>query len=320
MTMINEFHLLVNPTSGSGKGKRMGYQLKQYIEQKDKTVHLHESQYPGHITELAAELAQQISLEKQHNSLIVIIGGDGSLNEALNGLSDEYRTVPLGFVPSGSGNDFARGVGISSNPKEAVEQILAAERPYEMDVLYYTDQTTQRQGYAVNNFGLGLDASIIKQVNHSSSKSIYNRLNLSKLTYLSAVVSNFMRQQPFPLTVNMDGQVDSFERAFLVTTNNHPYFGSGIKISPLANPTDGRLNLIVLERVSALQFLRLFFILFVNGKHLEDDLVHYYSGKQLRLTVPVPVEGQTDGEELGESPYDLTLQTVKRFFWFTTFE
>lgn len=320
MTTINEFHLLVNPTSGSGKGKRMGHHIKQYIEQKGKTVQLHESQYPGHITKLTAELAQQISLEKQNNSLIVIIGGDGSLNEALNGLSDEYSTVPLGFVPSGSGNDFARGVGISSNPKEAIEQVLAAAQPYEIDVLYYTDQATQRQGYAVNNFGLGLDASIIKQVNHSSSKSIYNRLNLNKLTYLSAVVSNFMRQQPFPLTINMDGKVESFERAFLVTTNNHPYFGSGIKISPPSNPTDGKLDLIVLERISALQFLRLFFILFVNGKHLEDDLVHYYSGKQLHLRALKPVEGQTDGEELGEYPYDLTLQTVKRFFWFATLD
>lgn len=316
MTIMNKFHLLVNPTAGSGKGKRIGEKIKRYLEQKGKTVHLHESQYAGHTSKLAAEMAHQIRLTKSQNSLIVVIGGDGTINQALQGLGEKYATTPLGFVPSGSGNDFARGVGISSNPQKAVDQILAAEKPVEIDVLNYWEDTTQRKGYAVNNFGLGLDASIIKEVNQSTSKSIYNKLKLSKLTYLSAVISHFIKQRPFPLKVNMDGSTAEFKRAFLVTTNNHPYFGSGINISPKADPTNGKLDLIVVERISGFQFLRLFFILFTSGKHLDDKLVHYFSGKQLRLTAPSVIEGQTDGEALGEHGYDITIQTTKRPFWF----
>lgn len=316
MATINQFHLIVNPTSGSGKGKRMGIQIKLYLEQQGKNVQLYESRYAGHTTKLAAELAQQINSNHLQDNLIVIIGGDGSLNEALKGLGEKYATTPLGFIPSGSGNDFARGVGISSDPKQALKQILAAEQPSKIDVLTFFDDTTQRKGYAVNNFGLGLDASIIKQVNHSTSKSIFNKLKLSKLTYLSAVISNFIHTQPFPLNVNMDGTEKTFERAFLVTANNHPYFGSGINISPKADPTDSKLNLIVLERISGLQFIRFFILVFTSGKHLEDKLVHYFTGKQLRLTASSAVEGQTDGEELGEHAYDITIQTTKRYFWF----
>lgn len=316
MTTINEFHLLINPTSGSGKGKRIGEKIKLYLAQNGKTVHVHYSQYAGHTKKIAAELAQKMMAQPSRDALMVIIGGDGSLNEALIGLGEDYPDIPLGFVPSGSGNDFARGVGISSNPIEAIDQILAAVNSTKIDVLHFWDQTTQRNGYAVNNIGLGLDASIIKEVNHSTSKSIYNKLKLSKLTYLSAVISHFIKQRPFPLLVDMDGKTTSFERAFLVTTNNHPYFGSGINISPKANPTDGKLNLIVVERISGFQFLRLFILVFTNGKHLEDKLVHYFTGNQLHLTAPSAVEGQTDGEELGEYPYDLTIKTTKRLFWF----
>lgn len=314
--MMNEFHLLVNPTSGSGKGKQIGEKTKLYLTQKGKTVHVHESRYAGHTKKLVAELACQIVSQQSKDSLLVVIGGDGSLNEALTGLGETFPNVPLAFVPSGSGNDFARGVGISSRPKAAIDQILAADHPTEIDVLRFWDATTQRDGYAVNNIGLGLDASIIKEVNQSTSKRIYNKLKLSNLTYLSAVISHFIKQPPFPLTVTMDGHIESFERAFLVTTNNHPYFGSGINISPKADPTDGALDLIVVERISGFQFLRLFLILFTSGKHLEDDLVHSYTGKQLRLTAPSTVEGQKDGDSLGAYPYDLTIQTVKRYFWF----
>lgn len=316
MGTINEFHLLVNPTSGSGKGKRIGEKIQLYLEQKGKTVHLHESQYAGHTTKIAAELAQHIQSTNSKDHLIVVIGGDGTIHQALMGLSEEYAAIPLGFVPSGSGNDFARGIGISLDPKEAVNQILAAEQSTEIDVLRFWDETTQRNGYAVNNIGLGLDASIIKEVNQSTSKRFYNKLKLSKLTYLSAVLSHFIKQPPFPLTVNMDEHKHSFQHAFLVTTNNHPYFGSGINISPKADPTDGTLDLIVVERISSFQFLRLFLIVFTNGKHLEDSLVNYFTGKQLRLTVPSAVDGQADGETLGAHSYDMTIQTVKRRFWF----
>ncbi|MBM6613586.1 diacylglycerol kinase family lipid kinase [Desemzia sp. RIT804] len=316
MSTIKEFHLIVNPHSGSGKGGKIGKQVKQYLEQKNKVVYVHESQYAGHTTKIAADLAQKIAQHSIQDSLIIVIGGDGTIHESLNGLGERYASIPLGYIPSGSGNDFARGAGISHHPKKALEQILAASEPKELDVLSFLDAPTQHVGFSVNNIGLGLDASIIKEVNHSSSKTIFNKLKLQSLIYLSAVISHFIRQKPFPLMVDVDGEKVSFEKAFLVTTNNHPYFGSGIKISPKASVTDGKMDLIVVERISGVKFLKLFFILFTTGKHLEDKVVHYFKGEQIRLSVSSAIEGQTDGEELGYYPFDLTIQTTKRRFWF----
>lgn len=316
MSMIKEFHLIINPHSGSGKGEKIGKQVKQYLEQKDKVVFAHESQYAGHTTKITADIAQKIAQQSIKDGLIIVIGGDGTIHESLNGLGERYASVPLGYIPSGSGNDFARGAGISHHPKKALEQILAATEPKELDVLAFLDIPTYRQGFSVNNVGLGLDASIIKTVNHSSSKTVFNKLKLHSLIYLSAVISHFIRQQPFPLTVDADGKKEDFERAFLVTTNNHPYFGSGIKISPKAALTDGKMDLIVVERISGWRFLKLFFTLFTTGKHLEDEAVHYFKGEHMRLSVSSVIEGQTDGEELGCTPFDLSIRTVKRLFWF----
>lgn len=316
MSVINEFHLIINPHSGSGKGDKIGKQIKQYLEQKNKVVYVHKSQYAGHTTKIAAELAQKIKQQSIQESLIIVIGGDGTIHESLMGLGERYASIPLGYIPSGSGNDFARGAGISHHPKKALEQILSATEPKELDVLAFMDIPTQRKGFSVNNIGLGLDASIIKEVNHSSSKTIFNKLKLQSLVYLSAVISNFTRQDPFSLTVDVDGKKASFERAFLVTTNNHPYFGSGIKISPKASLTDGKMDLIVVERISGFKFLKLFFVLFTTGKHLEDEVVHYFKGEHIRLSVSSDIEGQTDGEELGFYPFDLVIHTTKRLFWF----
>lgn len=318
MSTIQKFHLIINPLSGSGNGDKIGKKVKHYLEQKNKVVYVHESQYAGHITEITADIAQKIEQQSIRDSLIIVIGGDGTIHESLNGLGERYVSIPLGYIPSGSGNDFARGAGISHHPKEALEQILAATEPKELDVLAFTDISTQHKGYSVNNIGLGLDASIIKEVNHSSSKSIFNKLKMQSLIYLSAVISLFIRQKPFPLAVDVDGKKISFEKAFLVTSNNHPYFGSGIKISPKASLTDGKVDLIVIERISGFKFLKLFFVLFTTGKHLEDEVVHYFKGENVHLFVSSSVEGQTDGEELGFSPFDLVIHTEKRYFWFAS--
>lgn len=168
----------------------------------------------------------------------------------------------------------------------------------------------------MNNVGFGLDASIIKQVNRSTSKVVLNKLGFHSLVYLSAVLSHFIRQEPFPLKVSANGKTDSFQRAFLVTVNNHPYFGSGIRISPKPAASSGELDLIVLERISGLTFLKLFVLVFTTGNHLEDEDVHYYHSKKLRLSALSPVHGQKDGEEIGFEPFDMTLTTTKRLFWF----
>lgn len=316
MSTIKKIHLIVNPYSGSGKGASIGLKVKHYLEAQQYVVSIYESQYAGHTTKITADLAQQIEKDSSNSSLIIVIGGDGTIHECLNGLGERYASTPLGYIPSGSGNDFARGAGISHQPKKALQQILAAVEPKELDVLSFTDTASHQKGYSVNNIGLGLDASIIKEVNHSSSKAIFNKLKLQSLIYLSAVISHFIRQNPFPLTIDVDGRKETFDKAFLVTTNNHPYFGSGIKISPKANLTDGKMDLIVVERISGFKFLKLFFILFTTGKHLEDTIVHYFKGEHIRLSVPSDIEGQTDGEELGYYPFELSIRTTKRFFWF----
>lgn len=318
MTTINEYHLLVNPNSGSGKGMKIAHGAKKTLEKQGKKVHLYETEYRGHITSIILALAEKLAEASIQDELILIIGGDGTISEGISALGEQYASIPIAFISSGSGNDFSRGISVSQNAKKALQQILRAKKPKSIDIIVYTNNRTGEKNYAVNNVGIGLDASIIKQVNHSTSKVVLNKIGLHSLVYLSAVLFHFIRQNPFPLTVTANGKTENFKKAFLVTVNNHPYFGSGIKISPKASPLSNELDLIVLERVSGMTFLKLFLLVFTTGKHLEDDDVHYYRSKELHLSALSPVEGQKDGEEIGFESFDITLTTTKRYFWFET--
>lgn len=142
MTTISEYHLLVNPTSGSGKGIKIARTAKQSIEKQNKKAYLYESKFRGHITNIIQTLAPTLAEAEHRDELILVIGDDGTISEAINALGDQYASIPLAFIPSGSGNDFSRGISISRNPTKALEQILNASKPKQIDVMVYTNNHT----------------------------------------------------------------------------------------------------------------------------------------------------------------------------------
>ncbi|MEG0552186.1 MAG: acylglycerol kinase family protein, partial [Carnobacterium sp.] len=152
MISSTTFHIIVNELAGSGNGKKVSTTLIKLLNEKNIVFNLYPSQYAGHTIQLAKNLSKSTTInltKKKH--LLLIIGGDGTLHEAFLGLGEEQKHIPLAYIPAGSGNDFAKGLGISKNIAEALEQILNSKEPKEINILHFHENILNETGYAVNN-------------------------------------------------------------------------------------------------------------------------------------------------------------------------
>lgn len=316
MSTFENYHLIINELSGSGKGKKITQQISQLLTDKNLSFQLHKSAYPSHTIQLAKMIAQEIEENQALSQLIIVIGGDGTLHEVLTGLGEQYAHLPIGYIPAGSGNDFARGTGISKYPDKALEQILSAQHAKKLNIIHYYDHNQQRKEFAVNNVGIGFDAAVVKKANHSRFKVSLNKLNLGSLVYFVSLIQVFFEQAAFPLTITTDGKTKTFNDAFLVIINSHPYFGGGIPVSPEASQLDENLDLIILPKRSFAKFLYLFVLMIFGGKHLENKDVYYYHAKNISLKTASTIDANADGEILVNQPIDFQFKTTSRYFWF----
>ena len=306
------YHFIVNEHSGSGNGLKIWQKILPIMEKKEISYQKYTSTFAGETIKLVEKIAKKINIDER----LVVIGGDGTLHEAIQGLGKTYQNLPIGYIPAGSGNDFARGVGISRKPLKALEQLLNAETFRSIDVIEFSEENTGKTGYFVNNIGLGFDALIVKLTNHSTSKAWLNKYNLGSLAYLSSLIKAYFHQPNFPIVIDVDGQSHYLDKAFLVTTTNHPFFGGGVNIAPMAKPTNGLIDVIIVSKIPIIKIAFLFVLMMLGGRHTRFKSVLHFNGKDIRIETKMPENGQADGEELGSQLFNLHFTPTSRYFWF----
>lgn len=308
------YYIIFNPAAGSGNAVKIYHAVKAELDARQIAYETRVSRYAGHTIQLARQIG---SFNERQDAVVLTIGGDGTLNQTITGLRMTRQSdLPVGYIPAGSGNDFARGVGLSEDPMKALGQVLAAEQPLTLDIGRYTEHTHHETGYFVNNVGIGFDAAVVASNTHSRIKRILNRLYLGKLSYFFSGVKTFFTTKTFDVVVyDQAGKMELIPRAFLVDATNHPYFGGGIRFMPKATPTDGLLDLVVVEHPNWLAFLFLL-VQMIRGKATQYPQVHYLKGKHLRLETTALEPGQMDGEEMGTRAFELEFTTTTQHFWF----
>lgn len=124
---------------------------------------------------------------------MIVIGGDGSLNEILNGIkTSNHPETPITYLPAGSGNDFARAAHLSKKPEELVNRLLQNLDYHPVDCgKFISSLKNNRPYYFVNNFGIGFDAFVIYSSNHQKMKEKLNKLHLGNLIYASNIIMYF---------------------------------------------------------------------------------------------------------------------------------
>ena len=165
---------------------------------------------------------------------MVVLGGDGTINEVVNGIQD-YEKVILGYIPIGSSNDFARSLNIPSSPKEALELILAAHDTCSINIgrLQYQDRLKH---FAVSA-GIGFDAAICHEAVISKLKVALNKIHLGKLTYAGISLHRLFLTTPQKMTVTLDHKEEfSFPSAYFAAIMNHKYEAEGSNSAPMLAP------------------------------------------------------------------------------------
>lgn len=311
MTKINKLEIILNRKAGNGESLRIWKTIKHFLKKNDIDFQIHTTQKNGDGVRIAQELADHLEV----NTKILVLGGDGTLNQSVNGVKNSKNpNTPLAYIPAGSGNDFSRGIKLHHiKPLILLQDILSMENPRLIDVgkATFPEQTK----YFVNNIGIGLDANTVYTTNHSKRKDFLNKIKLGTLAYVSSLVKVIKEQGAFPLTVITDDGIKKFDQAYIVSATNHPYFGGGVAIDPLATPFDGKLDLVVVNKITGMTFVKLFSKLLTNGSHLQDENVWHTQTKSFTLSSLHDEYGQMDGEELKPQEFEINFEVSSHPFW-----
>lgn len=284
------YHFIVNPNSRSGLGQHIWKEIEPFLLQDGTPYTVFLTKYQGH----ARKKVRELTSDQQEHTLVVL-GGDGTINEVINGICD-FSKVTLGYIPTGSSNDFARGFRMQVDPLKAIAPILHPSEYQFMDIgkLSYRGKTRH---FAVSA-GIGFDAAICHQTVISKLKTLLNKVKLGKLTYVGIALNRLFFSEPIPLNICLDyDQVHTFEAAYFSSVMNHRYEGGGFKFCPSAKPNDGLLDIIVISNIPKWKILLLLPTAFW-GKHIFCKGVHTYSCKHVTIESARSLPVHTDGEPI----------------------
>ncbi len=285
------YHFIINPKSRSERGIKIWHNVKEELDKKEVAYTFHITRYQYHATEITQEICKSYSGIKN----IVVLGGDGTVNEVINGITD-FSDVLLGYIPTGSSNDLARSLKLPKDPITNLENILTPSRFQYLDMgNIKTSESDYQRKFAVST-GIGFDASTCEETFHSKLKLFLNRYGLGKLTYIIIALKQLISCEFMEGTISIDGgQPVSHKKILMITSMIHKYEGGGMQIAPAADPYDGMLSVCFVYGVSRLRVLTVLpFLLF--GKHVHFNGVGTFNCRTLDIEISNPSWVHIDGE------------------------
>lgn len=286
------YHFIINPKSSSGKGIRHWWTVKRDLDQKKIPYAAYFTDYAGHAIALASEICSKHPGIKN----IVVLGGDGTINEVINGITD-FDNVFLGYIPSGSSNDLARSLSIPKDPLKALANVLKPNHFKFLDYgeMKFEDSTMDTRRFCCSS-GIGFDANVCVEVQASPLKKKLNRFGAGKLIYLAIAIKQILTIKLMDVTIFVDHhRKETYQNVLLISGMIHKYEGGGLLMAPSADPCDGQLTLTLVHGLSRLKiFIMLPTILF--GKHVKIKGVETIPCKNIEIMIPQAVAAHTDGE------------------------
>jgi YegS/Rv2252/BmrU family lipid kinase len=267
----------VNPLSGGGAAPASAVQVARLLRDAGAAVRVTYSPGPRACADLAREAADR-------GDVVVAVGGDGMLSSVATAVVEAGGV--LGVVPSGRGNDFARMLGLSSDPHAVAHTLLEGE-PTAVDVV------DTGGGVVLGSVYAGVDSLASEIVDRAG------RLPRA-VQYPYAAVRAVLQFDPTRFVLDVDGRRVE-EEAYTVVVANSGYYGAGMHIAPQASLSDGLLDVVVVRAASKLRLVRSLPRLY-DGTHVHLDGVLVLRGRRVSLSSAGPVSAYGDGERLGPLP------------------
>jgi YegS/Rv2252/BmrU family lipid kinase len=254
------------------------------------SVREHISDRPGGTREIAEQI------DPNEWDAILTIGGDGTLFEVINGLlaNRDSIPVPIGAVPVGTGNSFVKDLGIA-DVEQAVEHVIKDHRR-RVDLGHFS--CPDGNYHFVNLLGAGFVSNVAKRA--------HRHKRLGALSYMIGVVGELTDLSNYPVRLEIDGK--RYDRnAIFVEVCNSQFTGGNMMMAPGADIDDGMLDVVVASDLTRRGVLRLLPAIF-SGRHVDDPRVEVFRGTSIRVESEFPLTLTPDGEILGTTPFNVTIQ------------
>ena len=287
------YNIIVNPWSGEGKKRKLHRRAIEHFQKLGQEIRVFASERPGQIRELAR------SITEKGEGDVVVIGGDGTLHDVLNGFADFDRCA-LGLILAGTGNDFAAAANIPLEPETAVEQIVnGAPR--------YTEFMQLPRGVrGLNVAGTGIDVEILRRCR--SSKWLRG-----KMQYLISLIISLIKFKNYELSVRVNGH-EVLYKTLIACVGNGFRIGGGIRMCPQAVLGDNLLDFVAVDNVKKSRILPAF-IKLMQGRILEEKFSRFERCDHIEIFSNHPFTVQVDGELYDELPFvvDVVKDTLRMY-------
>lgn len=281
--MARRIFVIVNPVAGRGRGRRAWTVVGPAL--RDAGIRYEETfeEEPGQAIPIAEDAT------RAGYDVIVAVGGDGTVHEVVNGImrAGGKEQPAVAIIPGGTGNDFARALGVPKDPLAAGRLLLSGARR-RVDI----GQVNER--YFVGISGVGFDAEVAAKVNR------WPKWVGGTTVYVAAILSMLVTYSLAPTRIVLDGREERL-RLFLLAAANTPWYGGGMYMAPHARADDGYLEVITARDLGKLETLGLLPKVF-SGAHLGHRKVAHQAVREVRVESDVRLSIHADGETVGQVP------------------
>lgn len=279
---------IVNPVAGKGKALKLVPHINSLMEKLSLSYDVEITKAPKHATEIAREYIQ---LNK--NLRIYAVGGDGTLNEVLQGVAGSHAAI--GNIPAGTGNDFLKNFSKLSDPVKCLSEIIHTQ-PEPVDLCKMNDL------YFINIASAGFDADVVANTQYVKRLPLLK----GKVAYIGGILLSLIKLKNYTATFYIDDEEIHMPSVLLSAFANGKYYGGGMKAVPSALTDDGFLDICLVKGLGRLKIFR-FFPKFIKGNHIHMDEVTIKRCRSFRMVSPSPVHVNADGElfELSEINIEL---------------
>lgn len=298
-TSDKEWFIIVNPNAGTRKGERDWPKIQRLLVERNFSFDFIETTHKEHAIGLTTT-----AIKKGYRKFIVV-GGDGTLNEVVNGIFMQKLIPPIditiAMIPVGTGNDWCRTFGVPFHYPEAVSTIQNGT-VFVQDIgkVNYYNSKKRKLRYFINIAGMGYDAEVAMRTNVQKDKG-----KGGPMVYIWNLLASLFYYKHSEIQLNVDGESTKC-KAFSVSVGICRYNGGGMKQLPHAIPDDGLLDVTLIKKIGKLTVITQINKLF-DGSFVNHPKIKTFTGKKITVDSQPGILLEVDGESLGHSPFSFDI-------------
>lgn len=289
------YNFIVNPNAGSGRGMKLWKAIARYMDN-------HNIEYEAFLTAGIGDarlIARKLTDGVREPRYIITVGGDGTMNEVLDGVSF-HAPLSLGYIPAGSGNDFARSLHMPKSVVKCLKKQLMPRHFTMMDygVLSYGEMELSHRRFLVSA-GIGYDAAVCQDAVNSKCRQRLSRMGLGRLSYIILGIRQFFRCKSCKGYIILDGvKKVEFNNILFISCHIQPSEGGGFLFAPKADGSDGKMNICVVSHGAKAKLIPVLLAAFAGHRGRQKG-IRSFECREIAIHTEAALPVHADGESCG---------------------